>query len=168
MNSVSAILICQGTVGAFDTIWYHEKSAALPSLPSARLELKLHAARDVIYFVLFGTLGWLTWDGLLAWLLGLIVFAELCITLWDLGEEDRTRSVPAGERTTHAVMGVIYGAFFARLLPNLITWQRATTGFGKAESSAGAWVLAVFAVGVVLSGLRDLWASTFGVAGRQK
>ena len=51
------LLAIQGVIGAFDTLYYHEWRARLPARgQAAASELKLHAARDFFYAVLFGTL----------------------------------------------------------------------------------------------------------------
>jgi hypothetical protein len=51
------LLAIQGAIGAFDTLYYHEWRARLPALgPQSASELKLHAAPDFLYAVLFGTL----------------------------------------------------------------------------------------------------------------
>src|SRR5262245_49125451 len=62
------LLAIQGGIGAFDTLYYHEWKARLPARGrKAASELKLHAARDLFYGVLFGTLPWLAWQG--TWIL---------------------------------------------------------------------------------------------------
>ena len=50
------LLGIQGVIGAFDTLYYHEWKARLPARGRAAApELYLHAARDFLYAVLFGT-----------------------------------------------------------------------------------------------------------------
>ena len=59
------LLALQGVIGAFDTAYYHEWRARLPGLgPQAAPELRLHAARDVLYALIFATLPWFAWQGL--------------------------------------------------------------------------------------------------------
>jgi len=54
------LLFIQGVIGAFDTFYYHEWRARLPARGAQSApELKLHAARDFFYAVLFATLPWL-------------------------------------------------------------------------------------------------------------
>jgi len=53
------LLVAQGVLGAFDTLYYHEWRARLPAGGAqSRPELLLHASRDFVYAALFGTLGW--------------------------------------------------------------------------------------------------------------
>jgi hypothetical protein len=156
---VLLLLLVQGLLGAFDTLWFHEWKGRLPSQPSARLELRLHAVRDFIYATIFGTLGWVAWHGVFAWLLMMLLVAEVGITLWDFVEEDRTRPLARGERVTHAVMGIIFGAFLASLLPDLWHWRAQSTAFALRPHGPLAWLLSAMAIGVALSGLRDLAAS---------
>ena len=81
------------------------------------------------------------------------------ITLWDFIEEDRIRKLPAGERAMHAIMGIVYGAFLANLVPEILRWSRLDTGFGGSSHGFPAWVLSGLAAGVFVSGIRDLLAS---------
>ena len=158
MTSI-ALLLAQGALGAFDTLWYHEYKLRLPHVHTARAELRLHAARDAAYALIFVSLGWLAWHGALAWvLLGVLVF-EIVVTLWDFVEEDRTRKLPPGERITHAIMGIVYGAFLYTLLPEIWTWAHHPTGFARVDYGVVSWVLTLFGLGVAGSGARDLRAS---------
>jgi hypothetical protein len=156
MTTALVLLAIQGALGAFDTLYYHEWKLQLPSRPHARLELALHGSRDLAYTLLFGTIGWLTWNGALVWVFGLLLAVEIVITLWDFVEEDRTRTLPAGERVMHAIMGIVYGAFLAHLLPAVAGWARRPTGFGLANHGLLTWLLTLMAAGVFLSGVRDL------------
>lgn len=156
MTTALVLLAIQGALGAFDTLYFHEWKLRLPSRPHARLELALHGSRDLAYTLLFGTIGWLTWNGALVWLFGALLAVEIVITLWDFVEEDRTRTLPAGERVMHAIMGIIYGAFLAHLLPAVAGWARRPTGFAPANHGLLAWLLTLMAAGVFLSGVRDL------------
>ena len=65
------LLALQGVIGAFDTAYYHEWRARLPGLgPQAAPELRLHAARDALYALIFATLPWFAWQGL--WTIALV------------------------------------------------------------------------------------------------
>jgi hypothetical protein len=157
------LLAVQGILGAFDTLYYHEWKARLPArAPATNPELKLHAARDFIYAILFCSLPWMAFRGLWAVVISALLLAEIAITLTDFVVEDRVRAplggVYAGERVTHAVMGIIYGAMLAYLLSGLWSWWLAATSIDAApEASAGLrWVLSMMGVGVLLSGLRDM------------
>jgi hypothetical protein len=159
MNAAIFFLLAQGTLGAFDTLWYHEYKLRLPHAFSARSELRLHAARDFAYALIFASLAWVEWQGVLAWLfIGILIF-EIVVTLWDFVEEDRTRTLPPGERITHAVMGILYGAFLYTLVPELWAWSRLPFGLEMVDRGLVSWVLTAFALGVAGSGLRDLRAS---------
>jgi hypothetical protein len=161
------LLGIQGVIGAFDTIYYHEWRARLPARgKQAASELTLHAARDFFYAVLFATLPWIAWRGM--WVLALLaVFvAEIILTLTDFVVEIAVRKqlgdVYAGERVTHAVMGILYGAMIAKLIPVMAGWWALPTGLAvEWAGSPGflGWGLFVMAAGVFLSGLRDLYAA---------
>lgn len=149
------LLVAQGILGAFDTLYYHEYKLRLPSRPHAQKELRLHAFRDFAYALLFGTLGWVTWNGPLAYLFLLLLLSEILITLADFLEEDRIRKLPPGERVMHAIMGILYGLFLAYLLPNVFAWMKLQMGFSWVSYGTLSWVLTLMAGGVLLSGVRD-------------
>jgi len=161
------LLAAQGVIGAFDTFYYHEWRARLPARGRiAAPELRLHAARDFLYATLFGTLPWLAWQG--AWTLALstVIVAEIILTLWDFIVEIAVRKslgdVYAGERVTHAVMGILYGGMLANLIPTLAAWAMSPTKLAvslPAIPEALRWGLLIMAGGVFISGLRDLYAS---------
>jgi hypothetical protein len=161
------LLGIQGVIGAFDTIYYHEWRARLPARGrQAAAELKLHAARDFFYAILFATLPCITWRG--TWVLALagVFAAEIALTLTDFVVEIAVRKqlgdVYGGERVTHAVMGILYGAMIATLIPVLARWWALPTAL--VVEWAGIpdvlrWGLFIMAAGVLLSGLRDLYAA---------
>jgi len=159
MTAALCVLIVLALMGAFDTIVYHEIVARLPSDPTAERELQLHAWRDFVYAALFGTLAWLQPHGWAISLLATLLAVEIAITLSDFIVEDRTRRLPAGERVMHALMGITYGVFLALLYPNAADWVGARAGFAPASYGLLSWILSAFALGVSLSGIRDLTAS---------
>jgi hypothetical protein len=137
------LLAVQGVIGAFDTFYYHEWRAHLPARGNAAAaELKLHAGRDLLYAVLFATLPWLSWRGGWAAALLVVVAAEIVLTLWDFVAEISVRKalgdVYAGERITHAVMGIAYGAMLAFLMPVINRWWSLPTALAL-ELPHGGW-----------------------------
>ncbi|HEX8560325.1 MAG TPA: hypothetical protein VF668_19670 [Pyrinomonadaceae bacterium] len=160
------LLAAQGFIGAFDTLYYHEWRARLPALAGARPELRLHAARALIYGVIFAALPRFEWRGAWAYVLAALLAAEILITLRDFVVEDDVRAalggVFAGERVTHAVMAIVYGAMLANLVPALDAWRRAPTGFAPHAGGVPpelVWLLTLMAAGVALSGARDGYAA---------
>ena len=161
------LLAIQGAIGAFDTIYYHEWRARLPARGRmAASELKLHAGRDFFYFVLFATLPWLAWRGAWVWPLVAVIVAEIVLTLTDFIVEITVRKqlgdVYGGERVTHAIMGILYGAMVANLIPVLILWGSQPTALvvnPPPIPPALGWFLLAMAGGVLASGARDLYAA---------
>jgi hypothetical protein len=160
------LLAVQGAIGAFDTFYYHEWRARLPALPGARPELWLHAVRALIYAVLFALIPRVEWRGAWAYVLGALLAAEIVITLRDFVVEDGVRAplggVFAGERVTHALMAIIYGAMLANLLPAVLGWRRAPAALAphtQAVPEGLVWLLTLMSLGVALSGLRDGYAA---------
>ena len=160
------LLALQGAIGAFDTIYYHEWRARLPALAGARPELRLHAVRALVYAALFALLPRFEWRGAWAYALGALLAAEIYITLRDFVVEDEVRAplggVFAGERTTHTVMAIIYGAMLANLLPAVLGWRQGPTALAPHTEAVPVelvWTLTLMSAGVALSGLRDAYAA---------
>jgi len=157
----------QGILGALDTLYYHEWRARLVAYsPLTSPELCLHAARDGIYAVIMSTLPWLAWQGAWALVLAALLAAEIILTLTDFVVEDTVRrtlgGVSPGERVMHAVMGLLYGAMLAYLLPVVLAWWTAPTALSASPPAVPEplrWLLLAMAVGVLLSGLRDFYAT---------
>jgi hypothetical protein len=172
MTTVLWLLAIQGAIGAFDTLYYHELRARLPGRgPAAHAELRIHAMRDFFYAVLFGGLPWIAWSG--DWVIALcaVLLAEIVLTMIDFVVEIRVRKplgdVFAGERITHAVMAIVYGGMLASLLPIMWQWWSLPTELVPSRDETPMtlrWCLTIMAVGVFLSGLRDLYA-TLGLPG---
>ncbi len=156
------LMAAQGCLGAFDTLYHHELTEALPGRASARRELSIHAVRALIYSALF--IGLSSWEFHGVWALVLIaVFSvEIVLTLWDFVVEDRTRLLPATERVTHTVLAMNGGAFIALLAMAALgspAWLAQPTALvWHPQGLLGAF-LAVCGVGVGLSGMRDAFAA---------
>jgi hypothetical protein len=167
------LLFVQGLIGAFDTVYYHEYRARLPARPEAAPELKLHAARDFIYAAIFASLPWVAFRGAYAVGLGVLLLAEIVITLADFVVEDSVRrpqgGVFKGERVMHAIMGIVYGAMLANLLPVWWVWLGEPTALVIAPAEVPrplAITLVLMGAGVGASGVRDMLAA-YGVKAAQ-
>jgi hypothetical protein len=162
MNVVLGLLLLNGGLGAFDTLWYHEWKAQLAWHPERhRTELLLHAGRDTIYTIVYGSLGWVAWRGAMAAVLMLLLACEIVITMCDFVVEDRTRRLSAGERVLHAVMAIVYGAAMSQLLPIVMRWGGEPTGLTNTVDVAPVLAIGsiLAGVGIALSGIRDLLAA---------
>jgi uncharacterized protein (TIGR01777 family) len=148
----------QCVLGAFDNLWHHEIQARLPRNPSARKELALHCARELLYAAIFAGIAWRRWQGLWGGLLVALLAAEIAVTICDFVEEDRTRRLPPLERVLHTVMALNYGALLALWAPELGRWLGAPAGLPRTSYGALSWAMTAFALGVGLWGLRDLLA----------
>ena len=161
------LLALQGVIGAFDTAYYHEWRARLPALgPQAASELNLPAARDALYAVIFASLPWFAWQGLWTIVLATVLVVEIILTMADFIVEISVRKplgdVYAGERLTHAAMGILYGAMIANLISTMWHWAVRPTDLLWAPANVTPvprWCLTGMGVGVLLSGVRDLYAS---------
>ncbi|MCH8908230.1 MAG: hypothetical protein IH840_14170 [Candidatus Heimdallarchaeota archaeon] len=155
LNIALILLIGQGVMGAFDTLWYHEYRSKLPSNKEAKTELRLHSLRSFIYAIIFGTIAWLEWNGLFVVGLVMLLIAEIIITLMDFVEEDTFRTLEKGERISHALMGIVYGGFLAFFIPELIIWFSNDSGFSRIDYGIYSILLSLMALGVLGSAVRD-------------
>lgn len=155
-TAVEILLSLQLAMGLFDILWHHEMTERLTWRATARRELLLHGLRNAFYAVIFFSLAWLEWRGLLAWGLLAILAAEAVITLADFVEEDRSRLLPASERVTHTLLALNYGVLLALLAPRL--WAATALPDGVAWQGGGvfALVLTLASVGCLFWGWRDL------------
>lgn len=152
-------VLLQIAMGAFDTLYHHEGTERLAWRPSQQLELRLHGIRNLAYAVMFITLGWSEPQGFWAIALIALLLGELFITLWDFVEEDRTRLLPASERVTHTLLTLNYGVILAMLIPWLWGLAGAPSALVPVQHGIISWLCVIAAVGVVVSGLRDLAAA---------
>jgi uncharacterized protein (TIGR01777 family) len=152
-------VFAQMMMGGFDTLYHHEGTERLAWRPGQAVELRLHGVRNLAYAVMFMALGWTTPLGWCAAALIALMAGELVITLWDFVEEDRTRHLPATERVTHTLLTLNYGVILAMLVPILIHRAGEPTALPIVHQGVIGWVCAIAALGVIVSGLRDLAAA---------
>lgn len=164
------LMLSQGVLGAWDTLYYHEWRYRLCAHPEhSRRELILHGARDLIYALLFITLPRWSFEGAWAIVLSLLLLSEVIITLMDFVIEREVRApwggLAAGELVMHALMAILYGAFLLSLTPHLIHWFYAESSIVAHDPAVPLWILytsSLMGVGVGLAGARDLGVA-FGV-----
>lgn len=149
------LMAVQGCLGAFDTLYHHELTEALPGRATARLELSIHAVRSMIYAALFIGLSAWQFHGMWAIVLLLVFTVEIVLTLWDFVVEDRTRLLSATERVTHTILAMNGGAFVTLLGLNAPAWFAQPTALVFGWHGALSVFLALCGIGVGLSGLRD-------------
>jgi uncharacterized protein (TIGR01777 family) len=154
-----ALLLAQVAMGGFDTVYHHELTQRLAWKPGQATELRLHGARNMIYALVFLMLGWSEPHGVAAMLLIGALSVELGITLWDFVEEDRIRALPASERVTHTLLTLNYGVLLAMLAPELLAGAREPTTLVLREHGIVSLLLTVAAIGVMVCGIRDLFAA---------
>jgi uncharacterized protein len=153
------LIAIQIAMGAFDTFYHHEMTERLAWRPSQRRELRLHSIRNMLYALLFLTLGLSEVHGVWAMIVIAALVVEVFVTLLDFVEEDISRKLPASERINHTLLALNYGAILVLLLPVLIEWAGQPAAI--APEFYGVWSIlaAVAAVGAGFGGVRDLTSS---------
>jgi hypothetical protein len=149
------LLILQGFMGGFDTLYHHELTVNLPRQISARRELGIHAIRSILYGLVFMGIAHFAFQGAWAFALAAVICLEVILTLWDFVTEDQTRKLPASERVLHTLLAINGGALFAFYGWELAQWSALPTALVTMDYGWRAWVLTFFGIGVSISGVRD-------------
>ncbi len=150
------LLGLQVMLGIIDTIVHHELLANLSWRHEHQRELALHGARNAVYGVIFLVLAWTTPTGWYVWVLASLLAVEFVLTLADFVEEDRQRDLPPSERVIHTVMAVVFGMFFASLLPVLTTWFVLPSALTIVSHSWWSYGATAAAAGIGVFALKDL------------
>ncbi len=159
MDLLLTLLIVQAVMGAFDTVYHHELTVALPAHAAARDELTVHALRSVLYGVIFAGLAWFEFGGWWVAVLWTVVLVEVVLTLIDFLIEDRTRVLPQSERVLHTLLAIGGGATFTLLALQTPAWWQLPSELAPADYGWKSWFLTLAALGVTLSGIRDALAA---------
>jgi hypothetical protein len=153
-----ALLVLQGLLGAIDTLLNHERIEKLPQRREARTELALHSAREAVYAALFLGFAWLAWLGAFAFVIPVLLAAEVAITLTDELVENRTRVLPQNERALHVLLTLNFGAIIALMISLLVEWGANATELAPAHHGWMSWALTLFGVSSAAWSVRDLIA----------
>lgn len=159
MNYVFIFFTLQALLGGFDTLYHHEITERLPWRKSSKLELKIHGIRGFFYALIFFSLGWVHWHGILALLFASIFVLEIILTLWDFVVEDQTRMLPATERITHTILAINGGVIMTLLFSQILEWYHLPTGFSLVYYFPWSWLMLFFAAGVLFWACRDFLRS---------
>jgi len=158
MELVLIVFVIQAVIGAVDNLWHHEMTEDLTHRPTARKELVLHTTREFLYAFIFLGIGWMSWHGLWAIALAILIGTEIVITLWDFIVEDQTRKLPKFERVLHTILAINLGIILAYLAPVLVEWFGRPTDLVSAYYGWLSWAMTGMGVGVFLWALYDLYA----------
>ncbi|QDQ26521.1 TIGR01777 family protein [Chitinimonas arctica] len=159
LDWVLNLLLLQGLMGAFDTLYHHELTEGLPRRIGARTELSIHAVRAMLYGLVFAGMAWFEFHGYWTLAIAALVLVEIGLTLWDFVQEDASRKLPATERVLHTVLAINGGALFGLYAWQLVDWFALTSTLQVAPHGWKTAVLSLMAAGVAASGLRDGWAA---------
>jgi uncharacterized protein len=152
------LLLAQGVMGGFDTLFNHELVEHLPRRPEARPEIGLHSMREAIWALLLAGLGWLEWHGAWALALALVVAAEIAVTALDEWTENRIRVLPQNERVLHVFLTLNLGLIVAALVSTLPHWHARPTALIVDYKGWISWALLALGASAGIWSLRDLVA----------
>lgn len=120
-------LMAHGALGGTDVILHHEMVARLPSQPNAGPEQRLHAARELLFALIFGLLAWAEWHGWWVMAIVLLFGLELWVSTIDTIVEWETRILPKTERIEHVALFVNLGIVMALLGQVMLGWAHQPT-----------------------------------------
>ena len=153
------ILIAQGVVGGWDTIYNHEWIERLPQRPSARAEIGVHSLRELNYACLFAGLAWFEWHGVAAWIVIAMVVIEIIVTCWDETIENATRVLPANERILHVVLTLNLGVITLLVGVLAAGWMPRPTALAASGLAPGwRWAISALAIASLAWAVRDALA----------
>jgi len=154
---VLVLLLAHAGLGAFDTFVNHEWRERLPAQPWAGAELTTHAARSLMFAIIFAGVAWLEWHGAWGWAMLGLMAAEVGVTLADSVIEDRTRRLSPVERINHMLLALNTGAYMAFFaLQVAARWQALPDGVVPARHPPLlAWLLTACAAAVLVWTVRD-------------
>jgi uncharacterized protein len=159
MSLLAVLLVTQILLGGLDNLWHHELKERLPGRREARVEVALHAGRELCYALLFAGLAWWEWRGAWAAAIVTLLVIEVCLTLADFVVEDRTRRLPNTERVLHTVLAINFGALLAVLAPVIQTWARLPSALVRADHGLASWLLTAAAAGILAWSVRNALAA---------
>lgn len=149
------LLTFQILLGALDNILHHEITERLPSRPSARKELSLHAAREAIYAVIFLVLAWTEPAGAFSVAVLALLLCEVTITIADFLEEDCTRHLPTLERVLHTILAILYGGFLISIVPWLYNRISLPSALETVSHGLLSWFFTLSSIGVFAFAIRN-------------
>ena len=152
------VLVAQGVMGGFDTLFNHELLVGLPHRTDAHAEIGLHWVREGLYGLLFAGLGWFAWHGALAWVIAGLVAVLVLVDLQDELVENRIRVLPQNERAVHMVLTINLGIIAALVAWTVYGWHAAPTGLDPIEHGAAKWLLTLLGAASIGWSVRDLVA----------
>jgi len=155
LETLFILIIIQGFMGAYDTLYHHELKAMLPWTEKASTELMIHGVRNIFYAFIFMSLALGEWHGIFAVIFGAILIVEIVLTLWDFVVEDQTRMLSATERVTHTLLAINYGVILAYLIPVLVIWSKQDASFYFHHSGIYSYILIFFSAAVFIWAFRD-------------
>ena len=142
---IPAVLLVQGVLGGFDTLFNHDFVEQLAKRLEARPEIGLHAIRELLWAVLLGGLGWLEWHGAAAIFIGACLLTEIVVSTVDEFVENRIRVLPQNERVLHVVLLLNTGVLAAVLFPVLVEWHALPTALVATRHGWMSWLLLALA-----------------------
>lgn len=153
------VLSVQVVLGFADVVVHHEVIARLPWRSGAGRELRLHAARNLAYAMIFLAFAWVVPLGWTAWILAGLLLTEATITFIDWIVEDSSRPLPASERVFHGLLAINFGVLLALLAPIIWQWLNEPASLEFVVRGVWSWLATAVAAGLLAMAIRDFAAS---------
>ena len=148
-------VMLHGVLGALDVFVNHEWLARLPGRTDTAAEQRAHSARELVFCLVFVSLGWFEWHGAAACWIVLLYLAEVGLSAADAVIEGDTRVLPRPERVLHLFLFMNLGVVLATVGPVLLAWQALPTQVVFVDHGWPGRVLGVMAAGSLAWAVRD-------------
>jgi hypothetical protein len=149
-------LVLHGAIGGLDVFINHEWLARLPTQRRAVPEEWLHGARELLFCLVFLSLGWFEWHGAAAWWIFLLYAGEIAVSAVDVVVEGDIRVLPRPERVLHLFLFMNLGALVVLVGQALLGWSALPAAVVPVDHGWASRVLTVMGVGALAWAVRDV------------
>lgn len=159
MPSYVVALLLHGLMAGVDVILNHELLERLPGRAASVEEELLHSLREFVFFLLFAGIAWFSWNGVFAWIIAILLFAEVVISTRDVIVEGDTRVLPVTERVLHLYLFINLGVIIVLLGEVLIVWAALPSALVPVKTTWWSFALSALAVAALGWSIRDAIAA---------
>jgi hypothetical protein len=150
-----------GILGTFDGLYFHLIKFRLHAHPTSLVEHLLHAMRGVLFTPIAFLFFVVNTGGILLWVGIGIVLADLCVEVWDVLVEKRSRAAIGGVSSAEAVVHVMATGFRMAALAFIVS-AKPLSAWSLSSASIVDQPMPLY---IVLAGYVMLASSFFGACG---
>jgi hypothetical protein len=158
MTLLFYLITAQSLMAGFDYIKNHIVTVKLSHRSGAKKELLTHSVAGLLFSVLLLMIAWWEWRGLWAWLILILVFSQIALTLLDRVVEFHSRRIPLSEEIIHSLLTFNYGAIVFGFLPITSSWLQQSSQVVPIALGLQSYFFTAYAIGACLFAAIDALA----------